>query len=116
MGENHPEKCKILAFLRSHSLHPESSLEASMQCSNSVKPPPQGVALWIMHHKKHYRATVRTWHRQLVAATNSHKLALLYLANDVVQNARKKQPEIEAEFGQVWKLFNSTGLMAFSCC
>ena len=21
----------------------------------------QGVALWIMHHKKHYRATVRTW-------------------------------------------------------
>ena len=56
-----------------------------------------------MHHKKHYRATVRTWHRQLVAATNSHKLALLYLANDVVQNARKKQPEIEAEFGQVWQ-------------
>jgi len=63
----------------------------------------QGVALWIMHHKKHYRATVRTWYRHLVAAKSGHKLTLLYLANDVVQNCRKKQPEIEAEFGLVMK-------------
>jgi len=42
-------------------------------------------------------------YRQLVAAQSGHKLTLLYLANDVVQNCRKKQPEIEAEFGLVMK-------------
>ena len=38
-----------------------------------------------------------------MAAQSGHKLTLLYLANDVVQNCRKKQPEIEAEFGLVMK-------------
>ena len=38
-----------------------------------------------------------------MAALSGHKLTLLYLANDVVQNCRKKQPEIEAEFGLVMK-------------
>ena len=42
-------------------------------------------------------------YRHLVAAQSGHKLTLLYLANDVVQNCRKKQPEIEAEFGLVMK-------------
>ena len=38
-----------------------------------------------------------------MAAQSGHKLTLLYLANDVVENCRKKQPEIEAEFGLVMK-------------
>ena len=49
-------------------------------------------------------------YRHLVAAQSGHKLTLLYLANDVVQNCRKKQPEIEAEFGLVMKKVEMTGL------
>jgi len=81
----------------------ESALQRKLAEVKISAPSIQGVALWIMHHKKHYRATVRTWYRQLVAAQSGHKLTLLYLANDVVQNCRKKQPEIEAEFGLVMK-------------
>jgi len=81
----------------------ESALLRKLAELKISAPSIQGVALWIMHHKKHYRATVRTWYRHLVAAQSGHKLTLLYLANDVVQNCRKKQPEIEAEFGLVMK-------------
>jgi len=81
----------------------ESALLRKLAEVKISAPSIQGVALWIMHHKKHYRATVRTWYRHLVAAQSGHKLTLLYLANDVVQNCRKKQPEIEAEFGLVMK-------------
>jgi len=64
----------------------------------------QGVSLWIMHHKKHYKATVKTWYNHLVGVTGGErKLNLLYLANDVVQNARKKHPETGIEFGSVMK-------------
>lgn len=50
-----------------------------------------------------------------MAAQSGHKLTLLYLANDVVQNCRKKQPEIEAEFGLVMKKVQATGLCGLVC-
>jgi len=81
----------------------ESSLLTKLAELKISAPSIQGVALWIMHHKKHYKATVKTWYEQLVAAEAEHKLTLMYLANDVVQNARKKQPEMGTEFGSVMK-------------
>lgn len=34
----------------------------------------------------------------IIAASNDHKVTLLYLANDVVQNSKRKGPEYRREF------------------
>ena len=44
-----------------------------------------------------------TWQRELYKAKNDRKLVFLYLANDVVQNSRKKVPEFPKEFGHCLK-------------
>jgi len=46
---------------------------------------------------------VKVWYKELGNTRNEKKLTMLYLANDVVQNARKKYPEIPKEFGTVMK-------------
>lgn len=50
----------------------------------------QSLSLWLLHHKKHHKNIVDQWKRAIVRAKPSHRLTLLYLANDVIQNARKK--------------------------
>ena len=41
------------------------------------------------------------WYKQLGATRKSQKLAMLYLCNDLVQNSKKKHPEIAKQFGTV---------------
>lgn len=82
----------------------EESLLKKLEDLKISTPSIQGVSLWIMHHKKHYRTTVKTWYNHFTSVTGGErKLTLLYLANDVVQNARKKHPETGSEFGLVMK-------------
>ena len=76
----------------------------------------QSLSLWLIHHKNHHKKIIETWHNVLVkcescqllifliqkldvihvyypflfAASVSHRLTLLYLANDVIQNSKKK--------------------------
>ena len=54
--------------------------------------------MWLLHHRKHYQTSVKVWYKEL---GNEKKLTMLYLANDVVQNARKKYTEVPREFGKV---------------
>ena len=72
-------------------------LNASAQCI-------QQLSLWLIHHRKHCSAIVKTWYREFgkVPAAN-RKLAFLYLANDVVQNSKKKYPEFTKEYGGIMK-------------
>ncbi|XP_034506677.1 regulation of nuclear pre-mRNA domain-containing protein 1B-like, partial [Ailuropoda melanoleuca] len=44
---------------------------------------------------------VTVWHRELRKAKSSRKLTFLYLANDVIQNSKKKGPEFTKEFESV---------------
>ena len=72
-------------------------LNASQQCI-------QQLSLWLIHHRKHCPAIVKTWHREFGKVPSpARKLAFLYLANDVVQNTRKKHPEFTKEFGGIMK-------------
>lgn len=67
----------------------------------------QTLSLWIIHYRKHHKAVVATWLKSLQAADASRnpakKLTLMYLANDVIQNSRKKAPEYVKEFATVLK-------------
>ena len=73
-------------------------LNASAQCI-------QQLSLWLIHHRKHCSAIVKTWYREFGKVPSaSRKLAFLYLANDVVQNSKKKYPELFAkEYGGIMK-------------
>ncbi len=44
-----------------------------------------------------FQLAVKMWYRELVKTTRARKLTFLYLANDIVQKAKKKYPEIEKE-------------------
>ncbi|KAI8584914.1 RNA polymerase II-binding domain-containing protein [Geranomyces variabilis] len=60
------------------------------------------LAQWLMYHRKHAASSVRTWARELHKASPSRKLCFLYLANDVVQNSRRKGDEFVKEFAKVF--------------
>ncbi|TNN48599.1 Regulation of nuclear pre-mRNA domain-containing protein 1B [Liparis tanakae] len=76
----------------------ESALEKKLVELSSSQQSVQTLSLWIIHHRKHSGLIVKVWHRELKKAKSSRKLTFLYLANDVIQNSKKKGPE-EADDG-----------------
>ncbi|KAJ3282431.1 Regulation of nuclear pre-mRNA domain containing protein 1B [Borealophlyctis nickersoniae] len=56
---------------------------------------------WLMYHRKHAAASVQTWAREMKKAAAHRKLCFMYLANDVIQNSRRKGEEFVKEFGTV---------------
>lgn len=63
----------------------------------------QTLSLWLIHHRKHHQEIVEIWFRELLKAKASRKLTFMYLANDVIQNSKKKGPEFGKEFGTILK-------------
>lgn len=85
----------------------ERSLDRKLAELNNTAISIQQLSLWLVHHKKHYPAIVRTWQNSLLKSESSRKLTLLYLANDVLQNVRKSKPEFVSEFGmKMIEVFN----------
>ncbi|KAI4469976.1 cyclin-dependent kinase inhibitor-related protein [Holotrichia oblita] len=67
----------------------------------------QTLSLWLIHHRKHHAIIVKNWYKELIkeisTAKENRKLTFMYLANDVIQNSKKKGPEFGKEFGHVLK-------------
>ncbi|TNM87279.1 regulation of nuclear pre-mRNA domain-containing protein 1B isoform X2 [Takifugu rubripes] len=79
----------------------ESALEKKLSELSSSQQSVQTLSLWIIHHRKHSPLIVKVWHRELKKAKSSRKLTFLYLANDVIQNSKKKGPEFTKDFESV---------------
>ncbi|XP_034393632.1 regulation of nuclear pre-mRNA domain-containing protein 1B [Cyclopterus lumpus] len=79
----------------------ESALEKKLVELSSSQQSVQTLSLWIIHHRKHSGLIVKVWHRELKKAKSSRKLTFLYLANDVIQNSKKKGPEFTKDFESV---------------
>jgi hypothetical protein len=50
-----------------------------------------------LHNRKNGESIVNAWVTQLSKSDHEHRLTLLYVANDVVQNCRKKAPEMKGK-------------------
>ncbi|XP_007561536.1 regulation of nuclear pre-mRNA domain-containing protein 2a [Poecilia formosa] len=50
----------------------------------------QGLSTWCIDNKKYHSLIVRQWMKCLRKSNASHRLNLLYLANDVIQNCKRK--------------------------
>ncbi|XP_034251115.1 regulation of nuclear pre-mRNA domain-containing protein 1B [Thrips palmi] len=79
----------------------ESGLVKKLLDLNSSAQSIQTLSLWLIHHRKHSQSIVRTWFKELLKAKGGKKLTFMYLANDVIQNSKKKGPEFGKEFGNV---------------
>ncbi|XP_064610444.1 regulation of nuclear pre-mRNA domain-containing protein 1B-like isoform X1 [Liolophura sinensis] len=68
---------------------------------NNTQQSIQTLSLWLIHHRKHAKSIVNVWYRELLTVRASQKLTFLYLANDVIQNSKKKGPEFQREFAAI---------------
>ncbi|KJE96475.1 hypothetical protein CAOG_06798 [Capsaspora owczarzaki ATCC 30864] len=77
------------------------NLETKLNALNETQAAIQSVSLWIMHHRRHASESVDTWFEKLCAVDASKKLAYMFVANDVLQNARKHGTEFTEAFRPV---------------
>ncbi|KAH7729829.1 RNA polymerase II-binding domain containing protein [Aphelenchoides avenae] len=78
----------------------EENMRTRLKKLNNSTQSIQTLSLWLIHHqKKHAQPILKTWLKEVNGQTNSDKLlSLVYLANDVIQNCRKKHPEFMRKF------------------
>uniref|UniRef100_A0A2A4K6Y7 CID domain-containing protein n=1 Tax=Heliothis virescens TaxID=7102 RepID=A0A2A4K6Y7_HELVI len=94
----------------------ENALVRKLQELNSSQQSIQTLSLWLIHHRKHHAVVVKTWFKEILKAKDSKQLTFMYLANDVIQNSKKKGPEYGKAFGEVlvesFKHMAKTGINA----
>jgi regulator of Ty1 transposition protein 103 len=79
----------------------ESSLNKKFFELNSTQQSVQTLSLWLIHHRKHSHTIVKIWLKELINTSKSdRKLTFIYLANDILQNSRKKGNEYMNEFAE----------------
>lgn len=99
------------------------NLEKKLIQLNDSQQSIQTLSLWLIHHRKHHKSVVQIWYKALrqgmlivsnvvlfvltsvilTAKEPAKRLTLMYLANDVIQNMRKKGPEYSKEFATILK-------------
>ncbi|XP_059363279.1 regulation of nuclear pre-mRNA domain-containing protein 2-like [Carassius carassius] len=68
----------------------ESSLDRRFQGVTNTMESIQGLSSWCIENKKHHSLVVRCWMKWLKKSDANHRLNLFYLANDVIQNCKRK--------------------------
>ncbi|KAL3983802.1 threonine-protein kinase [Sarotherodon galilaeus] len=79
----------------------EAALEKKLSELSNSQQSVQTLSLWLIHHRKHSKTIVNVWFNELKKAQVSRKLTFLYLANDVIQNSKRKGPEFTQDFAPV---------------
>ncbi|KAM9384874.1 regulation of nuclear pre-mRNA domain-containing protein 2a isoform 1-T1 [Pholidichthys leucotaenia] len=92
----------------------ESTLDRKLQSLSNTMDSVQGLSNWCIENKKYHSVVVREWMKCLRKSDASHKLNLLYLANDVIQNCKRKNAIVyRTAFAEVlpdaFLLFNFEG-------
>ncbi|XP_043262900.1 regulation of nuclear pre-mRNA domain-containing protein 1B [Colletes latitarsis] len=79
----------------------ESALVKRLMDLNHSQQSIQTLSLWLIHHRKHHPTIVKVWFKEMCKVKDNRKLMFMYLANDVIQNSKKKGPEFGKEFESV---------------
>jgi regulator of Ty1 transposition protein 103 len=61
----------------------------------------QSLSLWVMYHGKKAKESVDIWRKEILNAKSNRKLIYLYLANDIMQNSKKKTTEFVDLFQKI---------------
>lgn len=92
----------------------ESTLDRKFKNVTNTMDSIQGLSSWCIENKKYHSLIVRHWMKWLRKADSSHRLNLIYLANDVIQNCKRKNAIVyRTAFAEVLRdaflLVNSEG-------
>lgn len=68
----------------------EKSLEKRFNEVSTSQGSIQSLSFFCLHYKNHHKKIAQVWLRCLQKAKVLHRLTLIYLANDIVQNAKRK--------------------------
>ncbi|XP_008430959.1 regulation of nuclear pre-mRNA domain-containing protein 2 [Poecilia reticulata] len=68
----------------------EASLDRRFQGVSNTMESIQSLSTWCIENKKHHSLIVRYWMKWLKKSDHNHRLNLFYLANDVIQNCKRK--------------------------
>ncbi|XP_074309149.1 uncharacterized protein LOC141643754 [Silene latifolia] len=68
---------------------------------NSSQQSIETLSHWCIFHMNKSKLVVETWDKQFHCSARDQKLPFLYLANDILQNSRRKGVEFVAEFWRV---------------
>ncbi|XP_069549383.1 LOW QUALITY PROTEIN: regulation of nuclear pre-mRNA domain-containing protein 2a [Brachyistius frenatus] len=68
----------------------ESALDRKLQSLTNTMDSIQGLSTWCIDNKKYHSLIVRHWMKCLRKSDASQRLNMLYLANDIIQNCKKK--------------------------
>lgn len=80
----------------------EASLQKKFAELTNTQQSVQTLSLWLIHHRKNSKIIVSTWFKELTNHNKpERKLTLFYLANDILQNSRKKGPEYLKEYSSL---------------
>ncbi|KAF6739540.1 Regulation of nuclear pre-mRNA domain-containing protein 2 [Oryzias melastigma] len=79
---------------RSSTAALEASLDRRFQAVSNTMESIQGLSSWCIENKKHYGLVVRYWMKWLKKSDSNHRLNLFYLANDVIQNCKRKNAAV----------------------
>lgn len=77
----------------------EANLEKRLLTVTNTQESIQTLSLWCLHHKVHAKKIIDIWMKVIKKVKISHRLALFYLANDVIQNGKRKGC---AQFADAW--------------
>ncbi|CAF0780075.1 unnamed protein product [Didymodactylos carnosus] len=56
------------------------------------------ISLFLLHHRRQSQLIVHVWAKELIRAPPQRKIAFLYVANDVIQNDKRKGGEFVRDF------------------
>ncbi|XP_078287992.1 regulation of nuclear pre-mRNA domain-containing protein 2-like isoform X2 [Rhinoraja longicauda] len=68
----------------------EGTLDKKLLSVSNTMDSIQGMSSWILDNKKHYTSIVRHWMKCMRKSSIAHRLNLFYVANDVIQNCKRK--------------------------
>uniref|UniRef100_H2LBL8 Regulation of nuclear pre-mRNA domain-containing protein 2 n=1 Tax=Oryzias latipes TaxID=8090 RepID=H2LBL8_ORYLA len=68
----------------------EATLERKFRTVSNTMDSIQGLSTWCIDNKKYHSLIVRHWMKCLKKSDSAHRLNLLYVANDVIQNCKRK--------------------------
>ncbi|XP_048476393.1 regulation of nuclear pre-mRNA domain-containing protein 2-like isoform X4 [Rhincodon typus] len=68
----------------------EAALEKKLLTVTNTMDGIQGLSSWILDNKKHYSSIVKHWMKCMRKSSIPHRLNLFYVANDVIQNCKRK--------------------------
>ncbi|XP_035990339.1 regulation of nuclear pre-mRNA domain-containing protein 2 [Fundulus heteroclitus] len=75
---------------RSSTASLEATLDRRFQGVSNTMESIQSLSAWCIENKKHHGLIVRYWMKWLKKSDHNHRLNLFYLANDVIQNCKRK--------------------------